>query len=202
MAESYATSGELAEWIGNVDANAEAGRLDTALDAASRLVEDITGRTFYVDGSTSTRDYWPDDYRTVTVGDISTLTGVVLQTDEDDDGTFETTRSASDYQVLPVNNPSALGRPWTKLRIVGTSSSLFRVCGYHSPIRVTATWGWPAVPGAVKEATLIAAANLWKRKDAPFGVAGFAEFGVLRIRDDPDVKALLKPFSIRYPAIA
>jgi hypothetical protein len=39
---------------------------------------------------------------------------------------------------------------------------------------------------------MLKAASLFKRKDAPFAVAGFSEFGAVRIgRNDPDVLELL-----------
>jgi hypothetical protein len=60
---------------------------------------------------------------------------------------------------------------------------------------VTARWGWSAVPAAVKTATVLRAVNLFKRKDAPHGVAGFDGFGVVRLRQDPDVMVLLQPYA-------
>ena len=43
--------------------------------------------------------------------------------------------------------------------------------------------------------TLMKAAKLWKRKDTPNGVEGFADFGVVRVstREDPDIMALIAP---------
>ena len=49
---------------------------------------------------------------------------------------------------------------------------------HQDRIQVTGVFGWPAVPLAVKQAALIAAADLFRLKDAPFGVAGFGEFAV------------------------
>lgn len=63
-------------------------------------------------------------------------------------------------------------------------------------VQVTARFGWSAVPYQVNEATILKAASLFKRKDAPFGVAGFNEFGAVRItRKDPDVLELLSDFA-------
>jgi hypothetical protein len=50
------------------------------------------------------------------------------------------------------------------------------------------------VPSAVKQATLIAATDLFRRKDAPFGVAGFGEFGVVRIQQNPVILSLVKRY--------
>jgi hypothetical protein len=45
----------------------------------------------------------------------------------------------------------------------------------------------------VRQATLIQATRLFKRKDAPFGVIGSAEMGQLQVVPtiDPDIKLLL-----------
>jgi hypothetical protein len=46
----------------------------------------------------------------------------------------------------------------------------------------------------VKQAALIAATDLFKLKDAPYGVAGFGEFGAVRIQDNLRVASLLAPY--------
>jgi hypothetical protein len=61
-------------------------------------------------------------------------------------------------------------------------------------IQVTGTFGWPAVPLNVKEATLIQAADTFRSKDAPFGVAGFGEFGVVRVGPNLRVQSLLRRY--------
>lgn len=53
-------------------------------------------------------------------------------------------------------------------------------------------------PSPVVESCVILATRLFRRKDAPFGVIGSAEFGLERIAaNDPDVKRLMMPFA-RY----
>jgi hypothetical protein len=61
-------------------------------------------------------------------------------------------------------------------------------------IQITGVFGWPAVPAAVKQASLISAADLFRMKDAPFGVAGFGEFGAVKITANPKVMALLQRY--------
>ena len=54
-----------------------------------------------------------------------------------------------------------------------------------------------SVPDDIVQACLILSTRLFKRKDSPEGVAGFADFGAVRLsRMDPDVQALLNPFRI------
>jgi hypothetical protein len=56
------------------------------------------------------------------------------------------------------------------------------------------------VPDEVHTATIILATKFFKRKDAPFGVAGFSDLGAVRIiQSDPDVKMLLDPYVKQRP---
>jgi hypothetical protein len=62
-------------------------------------------------------------------------------------------------------------------------------------IQITGTWGWQQVPFAVRQATLQVAADLYKLKDAPFGVAGTAEFGQMRVAAaSSPVLEILRPY--------
>ena len=50
------------------------------------------------------------------------------------------------------------------------------------------------MPVLVRQASLQLASDYLKLKDAPFGVAGATEFGVLRIRENAQLKMLLHDF--------
>jgi hypothetical protein len=64
--------------------------------------------------------------------------------------------------------------------------------GPRQRVRITARWGWPAVPDEVIEATLLLAARLYKRKSSPDGTAGVGEWGPVRVSaTDPDVFRLI-----------
>ena len=41
---------------------------------------------------------------------------------------------------------------------------------HQDRIQVTGTWGWPAVPVLVRQASLMLATELFKQKDAPAGM--------------------------------
>jgi hypothetical protein len=49
-------------------------------------------------------------------------------------------------------------------------------------VQITARWGWPAVPKPVLQAAQIQAVSIFKSADAPLGVAGFGDIGVVRLR--------------------
>jgi hypothetical protein len=194
---SYATLAELKAFVSIpvldvVDDTA----LQLALDAATTQVENWADRVFTADATVTTRDYMVTDTATLDVDPLSTLTGLVVATDDNGDGTFETTWAASDYRVEPTN-AGAAGVPWD--RIVALGTRWFPKNTVRPTVRVTAEFGWPGgvVPQAVKLATLIQASRLFKRKDAPFGVAGSVEFGSeMRLLNelDRDAQNLLRPF--------
>jgi len=55
------------------------------------------------------------------------------------------------------------------------------------------------VPDAIKQATLLQATRLWKRKDTPFTVYGSDQTGVVELfqKFDPDAMKLIKGFMKR-----
>jgi hypothetical protein len=63
-------------------------------------------------------------------------------------------------------------------------------------VQVPGVWGWPSVPYAIREATLVLAAELYRMKDAPLGVVGMADFGVVRVRAHPTVARLAGPYQL------
>ena len=68
--------------------------------------------------------------------------------------------------------------------------------GIRKGVKIAGSWGYATlVPAQVREACLIQAARVFKRKDAPFGVTGIADLGELRMisKLDPDVEAMLAP---------
>jgi len=195
---AYATLAELKTFVGIPTADTQDDTaLQLALDASSSQVERYTDRVFTADSVATTRDYMVSTTGELNVDPISTLTGLIVATDENGDGTFETTWTVgTDYRVEPIN-ATAAGVPWD--RIVALGTRWFPKNTYRPSVRVTAKFGWPGgtVPQAVKLATLIQASRLFKRKDAPFGVAGSVEFGSeMRLLNelDRDAQNLLRPF--------
>jgi hypothetical protein len=162
--------------------------LELAVESASRMVDSYTQRYFYNAG-TATRLFAPQDSYVAEIDDLITLT--TLQTSDGDD--FGTTWAAKDYQLEPLNgNVDGLtGHPATRIRAV--DDFIFNVLDGEATVRVVGVWGWSAVPIAVKQATIIQAARIFKRNDSPLGIAGFGEMGAVRVgvQLDPDVKHLI-----------
>jgi hypothetical protein len=168
------------------------------LDSASRSVEQYCDdRRFYLDTAATVRTFSTvarvvcrrDGTQRVAVDDIGSLTDLVVEVG---DGT--TWSTVTTYETYP-DNASAKRSAITALVTTGTQWSASR------RLRVTARWGWPTVPTAVYEATLLQAMRLFRRKDSPEGVAGSADWGLVRVPNlDPDVKALLGYLSTQFKA--
>ena len=162
--------------------------LELAVESASRLVDSYTQRYFYNAG-TATRLFAPQDSYVTEIDDLISLS--VLQTSDGDD--FGTTWAAKDYQLEPLNGhvDGLTGHPATRIRAV--DDFLFNVLDLEATVRITGVWGWSAVPTAVKQATVIQAARIFKRNDSPTGIVGFGDMGAVRVgvQLDPDVKHLI-----------
>jgi hypothetical protein len=105
-------------------------------------------------------------------------------------------------QWLPAPvNAVAAGGVWTSV-VIDSGSAIVPTAAEGS-VRVTATWGWPAIPPTIKLATLVQASRLFARRHAPFGVAGNPEVGQLRLleRLDPDVAISVRPFARVWGAV-
>lgn len=203
VTNGYCTVAEIRDQISDTSSLADSDLLEKAINAASRAIDKYCGRKFWQEATTSVRTYQIDDPYTAWVDDISTTSGLVIKTDTAGDGTFTTTWDSADYQLEPLNaNVVAAGStvtPYAWWRIVAIDDKTFPIHDRRTTLQVTARFGWSAIPDDVNEAAILKATSLFRRKDAPFGVAGFGEFGVVRIgRGDPDVMDLLRPYRRQY----
>lgn len=191
-AATYASLAELKSRLNISDTNDDT-ELQLALEAASRWVDGHCHRVFH--SGTATRTFVPNSPYVLPVDDLVSVT--TLKTDAAGDGTFETTWSASDYQLLPAN-PSAgpEQRPYTQIRAVGAQAfpSVYGCPARQDRVQIVGVWGWPAVPDPVKQATLVVAAETFKRKDTFAAQGGFGDFGPVVVRRDPFVLDLLNPY--------
>lgn len=192
----YCSIEELKSRLG-IDDTADDFEATIAVQGACQSINDITGRYFW--RGTDTRTYVPWSIYEAHIDDLVSLTA--LKTDDDGDGVFETTWTTGQYQlqVAPGKfNTSAKGEAWpyTSIRALG-NARYFPVINPMTRVdlvQVSGVFGWPAVPLAIKQAALIAAADLFKIKDAPFGIAGYGQFGAVRVRQNPRVMALISRY--------
>jgi hypothetical protein len=196
VANEYALLADLKSRLQITDTARDA-ELQAKLTTASRDIDLDTGRRFYLDASTSQRIYNPRYRQMPTaegvklfVDDIGDTAGLVVEVGTNVTG--GTWTAITDYETGP-DNAVAIGLPVTWL----LRTFIPWVYYPRQRIRVTAKWGWPAVPQGVYEACLLRAARLFKRRESPDGIAGAGDFGVVRVgRYDPDYDSLIQPFVI------
>lgn len=205
---NYISEAEFRSFIKD-DSSLNQSAITLALSVASRAIDAICGRPAngFVLASTATAKYFsPETPFCVELEEegvqweIGTTTGLVVKTDTNYDGVYETTLTLNqDFFLEPVNGArnGVSGWPYDELTILSSSSSTFpREYEYaRPPVEITAKWGWATTPDMIKFATALAANRYWGRSDARYGVAGFDAAGfAMRIRQDPDLMALLAPF--------
>jgi hypothetical protein len=159
--------------------------------SASRSIDDHCGRRFYLDAAASARILDPagrtvrtrDGYRLL-VDDIGSATGVTVEVGSATAGWTAVT------STVELEATDAAARGWA-------FTSLSRATDWLGAprVKITARWGWPAVPQTIREAALIQTLRLYKRKDSPEGVLGSSEWGAVRVsRLDPDMAKLVERY--------
>lgn len=196
IGDPYATLAELKLYADVTKATFD-DLLTDALDAATEGIELVCDRQFNKETAATARPFKALTPTLVMVDDFHTTTGLVVATDEDGDGVYETTLEASSYQLEPVGGVvnGRPGWPFTRIRFL---DGVTVPTGERASVQVTAQWGWAAVPKPVKQSCLILAEELYKLKDAPFGVAGNGTYGEIRVRENPMVMKKLGRF-VRFP---
>lgn len=167
--------------------------LEVIVQAVSRQVDAMTGRRFWATTDDETRYYTPESDDILFTGDLLSIT--TLKTDDDGDRTYENTWTTDDYDLMP-DNAALDGRPYTMIEVTPLGDYDFPL-GERKGVQIVGKFGYCATgshPDVVREACLIQASRIWKRKDAPFGIVGSPELGQLQTinRLDPDVVELLR----------
>lgn len=174
--------------------------IQTSILAAAGWVNDWCGRHFY--RMTETRTYQPDNLYELDVDDIVPGTAITLAVDQDGDGIYEQGWTQGTDYVLKLGrmsfnvNASGIARPYRKVQVCG-SGKLFPFTWpltHLDRVQITTTWGWTSVPWQVAEANRILAADEFRMKDAPFGVAGVSDIGLVRIQSNPWLVENLRAF--------
>ena len=194
----YASTSELASLV-RIGDTVDDAQLGLAIATASRAIDHATGRQFGQCAAVEVRYYqarWdgPGHRWTVEVDDLMTSTGLAMSVDVLERGNYSFTVDTA-YVGLRPSNAVAKGRPWTNLTILPTSPT--QMSDAKDAIKVTAQWGWTAVPSTIKHATLLQASRFLARRDAPFGVAGSPDAGSemrLLAKVDPDVAVAVAPY--------
>ena len=179
VTNGYITLANLKTYL-KIDDSVEDVLLEQIIESASRSIDRIANRRFYLDANASARTYRPIGNLRVQVDDFGTTSGLVVKTDPGSTGTYATTFTLNQDYIVEPTNALAKGRPFTTITIVGPTAFSLPV-NYWPQVEVTARWGWPAVPDDIEQATYILSADLYKRKDSIGGVLGLSELGAIRM---------------------
>ena len=179
ITNGYITLANLKTYL-KIDDSVDDTILESIIESASRSIDRIANRRFYADASATARTYRAVGNMRVQIDDVSSTTGLIVKTDPNGTGTYQTTFTINSDFIVEPTNAIALGRPITTITIVGGTAFSLPV-NYWPQVQVTAKWGWPSVPDDVEQATYILSADLYKRRDSIGGVLGLSELGAIRM---------------------
>jgi hypothetical protein len=169
--------------------------------AAERSVDAHCGRQFarLVTGTqTATqRTFTPRTNTLLDVHDFWTDSGLVVESRVSVDSAW-VTWAAADYQAEPLNGVRDGVAGWPSFRLRAVRARWFPMWKGGATVRVTAKWGWAAVPDEVQLATLMQASRWLKRRESPAGLLEFMGDGAaVRVSPlDGDVLRLLQPYVV------
>lgn len=190
IGDPYITRDQLKNYL-NIDAVMTQfdARIDDAVASASREIEQFCGRQFNKATTASPRLYQTRRQYSVAVDDFWTEQGLVVET-----GSGSNWQAVGDFDLYPLSGVVDGVPGWPYYRIGTPDNALYWPGLTRQYVRVTAQWGWAAVPSAVKQAALQLGAETFKLAEAPFGITGSPEFGVVRVRDLPQVARKLNRY--------
>jgi hypothetical protein len=193
---SYATLAQFKAAVGITDSTDDSA-LQNVLDATDTLIDLYCDRKTGFGTATETRYYTAEDYQYCLTDDLVSIT--TLQTDDDANGTYETTWTSGTDYVLAPRNAALDGFPYTEIDTSVTWPRNFPKDVYLG-VKVTGVFGFPSVPAAVTQAEIIQAGAVWNSRTAPFGVIGSADLGgILRMSRalHPEAALILEPYRKR-----
>lgn len=200
LTNAYADVDQFLDWCLRTVNREQLAKAEMALNAASRQIDHYTGWShgFWQDDTVKTREFYADDSRCCYVPEgISTTTGLIVKTDDADDGSFGTTLTISTHFILqPVNAADQTPvEPFTEIVLVDYLGIGFPMWGSGRPgVQVTAKFGWPVVPVDVTTACLIQAETIFKASGTGVIQAGLDGIPIRSPWMNPSAAALLEGF--------
>jgi hypothetical protein len=150
--------------------------LQNAVTAASRTVDDMTGRTFSPGPTGEERWFRPVSADYLIVGDMISITSLEVS-----------------------EQPYLVDTDWYResTDVIRPLNGMLTFPVGRRAVKVTGQWGWTTPPAEVQQATQIIATQLFKRvREAPFGIISpIDEAGIRLGRYDPQVQWLLDKYT-------
>jgi hypothetical protein len=178
----YASLADLKAWR-TTDKSDRDAQMHTALAAASRAIDRLCDRRFWIDDEPTPRIFnarngvvVDADGGRLLVDDIGSVDGLLVEQGGGASWSDLTSGIETDPLNAVANGQAVTGLLYSPGWTVGSSTR----------VRVTAKWGWPAVPEDIKQACLLIASALLSRRDSPHGVAGITDFGSMRVGKEID----------------
>jgi len=199
IVNGYATLTQIKNYM-SISDNTDNDLLEDLIESASRSIDRMANRRFYLDTTASARLYRAYSDIFVYVDDIGTTSNLSVALDINGNGTYTKTLTLNQDYILDPLTASSLGRPFTQLTMVSNTETWpifpgLTQNGLRPGVQVTARWGWPSVPDDINMACLILTADLYKRKDAPGGILGLGDLGVVRMSPiGRDVTAMVRAY--------
>jgi len=122
--------------------------IEGIIESISRLIDGEVKRHFYQ--VTEARYYSATDLDILYCDDIATTAGLEIKSSLNSDGTYSYTWAATDYNLRPYTPKT--GWPYTHIEI--SDFGLYSFDKYKKGNKITATWGWPAIPKDIKDVCL------------------------------------------------
>lgn len=147
------------------------------LTAISRYIESpaVCGQFFTKDTAAVVRIFRPEHTSAeLWLGTDLAVAPTQIRLDTAADGTYATTLAAAYWELWPLNaadGPEA--RPWRRIDLVSWGTYTSWAAGQR--VEVTAQWGWPAVPAAIRQACIHLTAIL--RLQSPRATSSVDEIG-------------------------
>jgi hypothetical protein len=196
LGDPYATLAEIKAHLSMQEDVRFDAPLQDAIESVSEEIESYCNRQFNKQTGATAREYDASNASYIYVDDFWTTSSLVIESG----ASFGTVWASTDYDLLPKNGTvdGQTGWPYRKIKVSRAGRYKFD----SFPVRVTAQWGWAAVPAPVKQACKIMAGATFQIKDAPFGVAGSDQWGSIRVRDNQMAQTKLNRYVISRILVA
>ena len=200
VTDAYASAAEYRDRV-EKSATGDDTPILVQLTAVSRYLDRRLGRFFTQDAEAVARTLDGNGEARLWVPDIATITGLLVKVDLDADYDFddsdETLTINTHFWVGPANaDKGPEPNPYLYLQIVPNNGRLSKWPDQLRSVEVTAKHGWPAVPGAIKEASIVLVHQLRDLEQEGFTMS--LESIDSTIRSSPQMSAFLLDLEERY----
>lgn len=201
LADAYATFDEYRAHTG-LRSDGDQDTYEALLVTASRMIERWTERVFNQSAAGVARYFDGNGRAEMYIDDLATLTAVDLDTTGD--GSYAVSVDPAAVLLRP-RNAAELGEPYTSVELVpARGAPLSAWPSRPAAVRITGTWGYAAVPGAIRDATILIARQLRDLQQSGLTLTVEVADQQLQVRPGSFslIAALREQYSRRLPGIA